>query len=432
MSSEANSRRSTWILIGLVAGALLGILARQFWGGPALDAAVAQVIKPIGNVFLRMIFMVVVPLILSAIILGVAELGDVRKLGRVGLKCVGMTALLSGVAVILGLFLVNTIKPGHAMSADVREGLVAQYTTQAGEKIAQAGKAKPLSTVLLDFIPINPLEEAVNAFNPDKANGGLIAVMVFGLIVGAAVTMLPTETVSPLTSLLEAIFRVCIKVIDFAMALAPLCVACLGFALTSTTGWDILGSLALYVVVVIGALAIHQFGTYSLAVWALGGWSPRKFFSQIRVAMITAFSTSSSNVTLPVSIRVAEENLKLPPQISRFVLSVGATANQNGTALYEGITVLFLAQVFGIELTFVQQLTVALMCILAGIGTAGIPGGSLPLVVGVLVTVGVPPQAIAIILGIDRLLDMCRTALNVTGDLVIATVVARGEQPQAA
>jgi DAACS family dicarboxylate/amino acid:cation (Na+ or H+) symporter len=218
------------------------------------------------------------------------------------------------------------------------------------------------------------------------------------------------------------------------MAIAPFGVACLSFALMATTGWDLLGSLAVYVVVVVGGMALHQFGVYALVLRFMAGKSPIAFYREVKEAMITAFSTSSSNATLPVSLRVAEQELRLPPQISRFVLTVGASANQNGTALYEGVTVLFLAQVFGVQLDLTQQIVVALMCILAGIGTAGVPGGSLPLVVGVLISIDVPAQSIAIILGIDRFLDMCRSALNVTGDLVIATVVSAqsGELPHEA
>jgi DAACS family dicarboxylate/amino acid:cation (Na+ or H+) symporter len=299
--------------------------------------------------------------------------------------------------------------------------------------VAQAEQKKPLTQTLLELIPENPLEEAVNSFNPSQSKGGLLAVMVFSLFVGTAMTVLEPQTVQPLKSLLESIFQVSLKIIDFAMALAPFGVACLSFALMATTGWDLLASLAVYVVVVVGGMALHQFGVYALALRFLAHKSPIAFYRESKEAMITAFSTSSSNATLPVSLRVAEEELRLPPQISRFVLTVGASANQNGTALYEGVTVLFLAQVFGVHLDFTQQIVVALMCILAGIGTAGVPGGSLPLVVGVLISIDVPAQAIAIILGIDRFLDMCRTALNVTGDLVIASVVAAqsGEMPAA-
>ncbi len=430
VSSDTNSRRSTWILLGLAVGAILGIVAKLWFGGPELDAAVANVIKPIGTVFLQLIFMVVVPLIFSAIVLGVVELGDVGRLGRVGLRCLGMTVLLSGLSVVVGLSVVNIFQPGKTIDPAVRDKLVAQYTTEAGTKIAQANQKKPLSQTLLELIPANPLEEAVNAFNPDKSRGGLIAVMVFSLIFGAAMTMVGLETVAPLKALLDALFKVCLKIIDFAMTLAPVCVACLAFALTATTGFELLRALAAYVAVVVGGMLLHQFGVYSVILAVFGGKSPRAFFRESKEAMVTAFSTSSSNATLPVSLRVAEQSLKLPPQISRFVLTVGASANQNGTALYEGVTVLFLAQVFGVDLTIGQQLVVALMCILAGMGTAGVPGGSLPLVVGVLMTIGVPAAAIAIILGIDRILDMCRTCLNVTGDLVIATVVARGAEKE--
>lgn len=430
MSSPSSSRRSTYILVGLVLGAVAGAIARAWWGGPELDALVKSVIKPVGTVFLRLIFMVVVPLIFSAIVLGVVELGDVRRLGRVGWRCVAMTLLLSGASVVVGLGLVNLIEPGRWIDPTMREKLVAQYTAQAGEKIAQAEQKKPLSQTLLDLIPENPLQEAVNAFAPEKANGGLIAVMVFSLFFGVAMTVVGEEPAAPLKSLLDAVFRVCLTIIDFAMVLAPVCVACLSFSLTATTGLELLRALGAYLAVVLGGMALHQFGVYSAALALIGRKSPVIFFREAKEAIVTAFSTSSSNATLPVALRVAEQNLLLPPKISRFVLTVGASANQNGTALYEGVTVLFLAQVFGVELSLAQQVTVALMCILAGVGTAGVPGGSLPLVVGVLMTIGVPPASIAIILGIDRFLDMCRTALNVTGDLVIATVLSRGEAAQ--
>jgi DAACS family dicarboxylate/amino acid:cation (Na+ or H+) symporter len=425
---SAHRNRSLWILAGLILGAVLGALAKWWWPGDTLIWWVNSVIKPVGSVFLRIIFMVVVPLIFSAIVLGVLELGDPRRLGRVGLRCVFTTVIFSAVSVFIGIALVNTVRPGERLAPEVREKLVAAYAQGADEKIAQAKAAKPLATTLLDLIPQNPLEEAVNAFNPERANGGMIAVMVFSLFFGVALTMIPSHRAAPVRALSEGIFDVCLVIIGFAMVLAPVCVGCLAFALTATTGWELLRSLGLYVAVVLGAMLLHQFGFYALMLRLFARRSPAAFFRDAREAIVTGFATSSSNATLPVSLRVAEENLRLPTRISRFVLTVGASANQNGTALYEGVTVLFLAQVFGVDLSLTQQVVVALMCILAGIGTAGVPGGSLPLVVGVLMTVGVPPQSIAIILGIDRFLDMCRTALNVTGDLVIAAVVARGEE----
>jgi dicarboxylate/amino acid:cation (Na+ or H+) symporter, DAACS family len=423
------------IMTGLILGALGGLVAKWAISTPealaSLDWWLANWIQPLGRLFIRIIFMIVIPLIFAAIVLGVAEMGDVRKLGRVGLKSVLFTLLLSGTSVLIGLTVVNVFAPGKQLSEETKTKLTAKYGGEVSQKVEQGTKKTPLAETLLGLIPQNPLAEAVNAFAPTYTGGGLIAVMVFSLFFGVALAMAPPETAAPLVAVLKSVFAVCMTIIGFAMRLAPLGVACLGFSLTATLGWDVVQSLAMYVGVVLLGLALHQFGTYSLVLAVLGRKSPVQFFKQIQEVMITAFSTSSSNATLPVSMRVAEENLKLPARISRFVLTVGASANQNGTALYEGVTVLFLAQVFGVDLTLGQQFIVALMCIMAGLGTAGVPGGSLPLVVGVLVTIGVPGESIAIILGIDRLLDMCRTTLNVTGDLVCAVLVAKGEPPDA-
>jgi len=421
----------TQILSGLVLGALAGLIANDVVTSPEglarLGWGLSNIIQPIGKLFIRIIFMIVIPLIFSAIVLGVAEMGDVRKLGRVGFKSVVYTLLLTTTGVVIALTLVNVFAPGRYMTQATRDTLTARYMGDATEKVAQGVKETPLADTLLGLIPQNPLAEAVNAFAPNYTGGGLIAVMVFSLFFGVALAMAPGEKTRELTAMLKGVFEVCMIIIGFAMRLAPVGVACLGFALTAQLGIDVLRSLGFYTVIVVFGLALQQFVTYPLFLRFLAGVSPWTFFKNIREAMLTAFSTSSSNATLPVSIRVAETNLKLSPQISRFVLTVGASANQNGTALYEGVTVLFLAQVFGVELALGQQVVVALMCILAGLGTAGVPGGSLPLVVGVLVTIGVPGESIAIILGIDRLLDMCRTTLNVTGDLVCAVLVSKGE-----
>ena len=423
--------RPSQILAGLVLGAVAGLAVRECIVTPAglerLDWWLGSVIQPVGRLFIRIIFMIVIPLIFSAIVLGVAEMGDVRKLGRVGLKSLGYTLLLTTTGVLIALGVVNLFAPGKHMSAATRDTLTARYGGAAADKVAQGVKETPLADTLVNLIPQNPLAEAVNAFAPNYTGGGLIAVMVFSLFFGVALAMTPADKAAPLTGVLKGLFEVCMVIIDFAMMLAPLGVACLGFALTAQLGADVLRSLGFYTAVVLLGLSLQQFVVYPLFLRFLGGVSPWVFFKNIREVLITAFSTSSSNATLPVSMRVAETNLKLPPQISRFVLTVGASANQNGTALYEGVTVLFLAQVFGVDLSISQQVVVALMCILAGLGTAGVPGGSLPLVVGVLVTIGVPGESIAIILGIDRLLDMCRTTLNVTGDLVCAVLVAKGE-----
>jgi len=218
-----------------------------------------------------------------------------------------------------------------------------------------------------------------------------------------------------------------IRLLQMVLRVAPVGVACLLFTLTARLGLEVLRQLGAYVLVVVAALAIHQFVVYSLSVSWLGRMNPLEFFRGIRSAMLTAFSTASSNATLPTSLMVAEQNLRLPPHVSRFVLTLGSTANQNGTALFEGVTVLFLAQFYGIELTLAQQFTVVFICILGGIGTAGVPAGSIPVVMMILGMVGIPAEGIGMILGVDRFLDMCRTTLNVTGDLAAAVVVSRGE-----
>jgi DAACS family dicarboxylate/amino acid:cation (Na+ or H+) symporter len=421
---------ATQIIFGLVIGAAAGLTTEFILGPtPGVRWTVQNVTQPIGSVFLRIIFMVVIPLIFAAIVLGIAEMGDIKKLGKAGGRCLIITLVFASISVGIGIGLVNAVEPGRRLAPEKRQELVAQYSGAAAKDVEQARQKTGLAEALLNLIPTNPLNEAVNAFNPKHTGGGLLAFMIFSLFVGIAVASLPAETSASLVALCRALFGVAMKIIGFAMRIAPLGVACLGFSVTALLGPSILKTLGYYVLVVVGGLAIHQFVTFSLALAYVGKKSPREFFRQSKEAILMAFATASSNATLPVSLQVAERNLRLPPDIARFVLTIGASANQNGTALYEGVTVLFLAQVFGIDLTMTQQITVAVMCIIAGVGTAGVPGGSLPLVVSVLVAVGVPGEAIAIVLGVDRLLDMCRTTLNVTGDLVCAVLVARGEPP---
>ncbi|HSI83476.1 MAG TPA: dicarboxylate/amino acid:cation symporter [Candidatus Methylacidiphilales bacterium] len=410
------------IIVALIIGGTLGLL----FGGSVSPETMKDVIEPIGRLFLKIITMVIVPLVLGAIILGIQEMGDLGNLGKVGLKCMLVTIVLAGSGVFIGLFLVNTLKPGSYISQEKKDALQQEYAKDGQKSVDQAGKAKSISQTLQSLIPVNPINAAAAVFTDADDGSALLSLMMFAVLVGIAVLLSPPETMKGFVDFLRGMFAMTLKVIDLAMLLAPIGVFCLSFKLTATLGLGVFTTLGLYIFTVLLGLGLHLFVTYGI-VLKLAGKSPFAFAREIREATVMAFASSSSNATLPVSMRVAEENLKLPPRISRFVLTVGASANQNGTALYEGVTVLFLAQVFGIDLTLGQQIQVAIMCMLAGIGTAGVPGGSLPLVVGVLVTVGVPPGAIAIILGVDRLLDMCRTVLNVVGDLVCAVVVAKGE-----
>jgi DAACS family dicarboxylate/amino acid:cation (Na+ or H+) symporter len=240
---------------------------------------------------------------------------------------------------------------------------------------------------------------------------------------------MPAPVSAPFVSVMDSVFAITTKIIDIIMKFAPYAVACLLFNNIAQFGLDLLQSLGWFVITVLLGLSLHFFGVYSLSLWFLSRINPLEFFRRVRTVMVTAFSTSSSNATLPTALRVSHENLGVPREINSFVLTVGATANQNGTALYEGVTVLFLAQLAGVDLTLAVQLTVVYMAILGGIGTAGVPSGSIPFIIGILAMpmIGIDPALIAIILGVDRILDMCRTTLNVVGDLTAATFVARSE-----
>jgi DAACS family dicarboxylate/amino acid:cation (Na+ or H+) symporter len=275
--------------------------------------------------------------------------------------------------------------------------------------------------VVETIVPKNPIA-SVAGENPN-----MLHMMFFALVIGIAITLIPVRVTGPLLRGLEALYEITAKIIEMIMKFAPYAVACLLFNNTARFGLDLLQALAWFVLTVLLGLALHMFGVYSLSVYFLSRLDPLEFFRRIKTVILTAFSTSSSNATLPTALRVSEENLGVPQEINSFVLTVGATANQNGTALYEGVTVLFLAQLAGVDLSLGQQLMVVYLAILGGIGTAGVPSGSIPFIIGVLVTIGVNPALIAIILGVDRILDMCRTTLNVTGDLTAATYVARSE-----
>jgi len=415
----------TRVLIGLIVGAVVGGVANHFLERSRLDQAL-EVTDTIGRIFLRLVFMVVLPLVVSALALGVLELGDLRRLGRVGARTLLFTLLLSASSVAIGLGLVNLIKPGARLSEEQRAALMEQYSTDVASAKDKAEHAKSLANTLLDIIPENPLQEMVGGLDGSSKGNGMLAVMFFALMLGVALAMTPERT-GPLVRMLEGVFDVSMVIIGLAMRLAPYCVACLVFGITARQGPAVLVTLFWFVATVLLGLSLQMFVVYSLAIAGIARRSPLQFFRDVSDAALTAFGTSSSNATLPISLRVARENLRLPPEISRFVLTVGATANQNGTALYEGVVVLFLAQVFNRDLSFAQQIQVVLMSILAGVGTAGVPGGSIPLIMVVLSRVDVPVEGIAVILGVDRLCDMCRTVLNVTGDLVLATCVA-GEE----
>jgi len=523
----------TKILIGLILGVVSGLIVNQTLGGenPDVSWIVENFTRPIGQLFLNLLLMIVVPLVFSSLVVGIAGIGDIRKLGRIGAKSFGYTLVISAISVVIGLTLANTIKPGKRVDSETRAKLEKKFSSAAGSRVSSAinvgavsevyakntekaaakikGVAEKVATEtktanefadnvarfskiatifskevtqsfdttdsftrLADDITAEadkvalrtdllafeaekfskatksfkssiiaakasvktPLMQVVETIVPRNVfhsiagtNPNMLHIMFFALIVGIAITLIPSPVSAPFVGFMDAVFAITSKIIDIIMKFAPYAVACLLFNNIAVFGVDLLKSLFWFVATVLLGLGIHFFGVYSLSIYFFSKLSPIEFFKRVRTVILTAFSTSSSNATLPTALRVSEENLGVPKEINSFVLTVGATANQNGTALYEGITVLFIAQLAGFDLTLAQQLMVVYLAILGGIGTAGVPSGSIPFIIGILAMIGIDPALIAIILGVDRLLDMCRTTLNVVGDITAATFVARSE-----
>jgi len=523
----------TKILIGLLIGVFGGLFVNWKFGGDNANLVwfIENFTRPVGQLFLSLLLMIVVPLVFSSLVVGVAGIGDIRKLGRIGLKSFGYSLVISTISVVIGLGLANTIRPGERISPDVATMLkekfsggaksnientisigaasksfvgtadkyivkidkIANETTQNPEEAKKfaadakdfSAKAKEfsveaqaslknsktftsaadsfakeadkmaartdiLSEVAADFSNetkrfSGDIKKAVasedtalmsvvktivpsNVFNSISGTSpNMLHIMFFALIAGIAITLLPAPVSAPFVNLMDSVFAITSKIIDMIMKFAPYAVACLIFNNIAQFGLELLQSLAWFVATVLLGLGLHFFGVYSLSVAFLSKINPVEFFKRIRTVIVTAFSTSSSNATLPTALKVSEKNLGVPKEINSFVLTVGATANQNGTALYEGVTVLFLAQLAGFDLSLGQQLMVVYLAILGGIGTAGVPSGSIPFIIGILAMIGIDPALIAIILGVDRILDMCRTTLNVVGDITAATYVARSE-----
>jgi dicarboxylate/amino acid:cation (Na+ or H+) symporter, DAACS family len=420
-SSGRGMKLHTKILLGLVVGAILGVTANfALGGGHQLVAWLNRYLAgPVGQVFLRMLFMIVVPLVFASIALGVAGLGDLRKVGRVGGKAIAYFLITTGIAAALGLIAINLVSPGGRLDPTVREELLQTYAKDASSKVEAAATSNFGVETIVNLVPRNPVKA--------MADLDLLAIIFFAFIFGMALTMIATDKAKPVVAFLEGLNDVVIKIVEFAMRIAPYGVAALIFGVTSRFGFDLLAPLGAYVLAVLGALILHGVIVNSIILRTLIGVSPRLFFSRIRSSIVTAFSTSSSSATLPTNLAVIEKNVGVPPSIAGFVLPIGSTMCMNGTALFEGMTVLFLAQVFGVQLDLGQQVVVVIMSVLTAVGAAGVPGGSIPLLVGILAMFGIPPEGIAIILGVDRILDMSRTTVNVIGDLCATTWVAKSE-----
>ncbi|OQW46912.1 MAG: sodium:proton symporter [Proteobacteria bacterium SG_bin7] len=403
----------TQLLFALFSGAVLGLFFHSQYENIFLRNFNDFILFSIGQIFLRLIFMIVVPMVVSALTIGAFELASEGGLGKTAIKTFFLTLVTSSASVIIGVSLVNFFHPGS--------GNLQALTSSSGNIKSienNVAQSKPIRDIILDLIPKNPIAAAVKALD-----GEMVSLMVFALIFGSALGIVyvrEKRKTGPVLSLAKETFSICMRIIDGIMKFAPIAVFALVFNVAFKHGHEIFISLAYYVLVVLLGLLLQQFGVYSIMLKFIGKTSPLSFFKKTREVLLYAFATASSNATLPYALEVAEKDLKIPSKISRFVLTVGSTANQNGTALFEGVTVLFLAQVYGIDLSFVQQTTVVLMSVLAGVGTAGVPGGSLPLILILLQQMGIPAEGLGLVLGVDRFLDMCRTSVNVSGDLVIA------------
>ncbi|MDE2730700.1 MAG: dicarboxylate/amino acid:cation symporter [Bacteroidota bacterium] len=414
-----------WIILGLVLGLGYGILAAGMgWGAFTQDW-----ISPFGDIFLRSLFLIAVPLIIASITTGIASLSDTRKLARIGGKTIGIYVSTTVAALIIGLILVNTLRPGDSVPDSVRTELESQWGEMAEQRqeSAEAAQDRGPLQAFVDMVPDN-------FFGSAGSNRNMLQMVFVSILLGISLLLIPTEKAKPLLGFLDSLNAVIIKVVQLIMYSAPVGV----FALLADTVtlisednlselWGLLGALGFYMLVVLAGLILHMTITYGSIVGFLTPVSLIRFIKGIAPAQLVAFSTSSSGATLPVTMEMSEKNLGVSEEVSAFVLPLGATINMDGTALYQAVAAVFIAQTVGIALGFSAQLEIILLAVLASIGTAAVPSAGIIMLIIILQSVGVPAAGIALILGVDRILDMCRTTCNVTGDATVATLVASTE-----
>ena len=410
----------TKILIGLVLGVAIGLVANVMeltWLQSILTG-----IEPIGTAFIRLITMVVVPLVVASLVIGTASLGDLRKLGRIGGKTVAYYLSTTAIAVTIGIVLSNLVRPGARIDPATRDSLSAAFAEEAGQRVALAAEKPSVVETLLNMIPRNPVQAA--------AEMDLLPLIIFTILFGAAITLVDERKKQAVLMFAEGVNDAVMVLIDWIMKLAPYAVFALIAAVVARFGLDLLQSLLIYTLTVVAGLLLHAFGTYALVIRFLVRMNPATFYRRIINAPVVAFSTSSSNATLPVTMETAEEQIGISTQVASFVLPLGATINMDGTALYQAVATMFIAQIYGVGMGIDEQLTIVLTATLASIGAAGVPNAGIIILILVLNSVGLGGHAaagIALILGVDRILDMLRTAVNVTGDLTAASFVARSE-----
>jgi proton glutamate symport protein len=410
----------TKILIGLAAGVAVGAAA-NFLDLTWLQAAL-QAIEPVGTIFIRLITMIVVPLVVASLVLGTASLGDIGRLGRLGGKTIGFYIGTTAVAVTIGLVVSNIVRPGARIDPATRDALIATYEGEAAGRLTLAEQRPTVTETLLNMVPRNPFAAA--------AEFELLQLIVFSIIFGAAISLIRTDRKETILSFFHAVNDAVMVIIDWVMRLAPYAVFALVGSVVSQFGLDLLRSLLIYSLAVVAGLLLHVAITYATLLRFVAGFKPTVFLRRVAEVPLVAFSTSSSSATLPITMEVAQEKVGISREVSSFVLPLGATINMDGTAMYQAIAVMFIAQIYGVALGIGDQLTIVLMATLASIGAAGVPGAGIIMLIMVLHQVGLGAQAqagIALILGVDRILDMLRTAVNVTGDLTAASVIAKTE-----
>lgn len=399
------------ILIGMVLGGIAGY---------AFQGQIAE-IKPVGTAFIRMIQMIVVPLVLASLIVGTSSLSDLAKMKRIGTKTVVYYLCSTAFAIGVGLILANVVRPGSGMDETVRANLLDSYREATSSKLQAALGQESYVDTFLNMIPSNPFAS--------MAEATMLQVIFFALFTGIALTMIPREKAQPVIDFFDGLNDVMIKIVTIVIKIAPYGVFALIADAVGSFGLEILLSLLKYTLVTAAGLILMVF-LYPFVVRFFTGISPFKFLKDIRPAQLIAFSTSSSGATLPVTMEVVEDNVGVSKEVASFVLPLGATVNMDGTALYQGVAAVFIAQVFGMDLTFAQQLAIVLTATLASIGTAAAPGVGILMLVIVLKQINVPLEGIGLILAVDRLLDMIRTVVNITSDATAATIIAATEEGQ--
>ncbi|WP_138419818.1 dicarboxylate/amino acid:cation symporter [Aquibacillus sediminis] len=398
-------RLTSKIILGLVLGGIIGLVL-NITSQTLFESLNTWLFVPLGQIFLNFINMLVVPIVFFSLTLGTAGLGDPKKLGRIGGKTISFFLVSTAMALIIGISLAFIVQPGAG----------GDYNTNVEYEPAEA---PPIADTLLNIIPTNPIQA--------MAEGDMLQIIVFSIFVGLGLAVLGDKT-SGILKLVDQGNEIMMYLVGLIMKFAPYGTFGLIATAVGTQGLSAIRNMGMYMIVVVLALFIHAIFTYGTAVKVLGKMNPLHFFKTFVPAMTVAFSTSSSSATLPVSMKIAQNNLKVPERISSFVQPLGATINMDGTGIMQGVATVFIAQAYGLDLAVTDIVTVVLTAVLASIGTAGVPGVGLILLAMVLNSVGLPPEGIGLIIGIDRLLDMTRTAVNITGDAACSVVVAQSEK----